>query len=140
MKLSKRTFEQLVRFGLVGLANTAFYYLTYLLFLELIIVLGGELSDWLFAHIAAWCLAIVFSFFMNCRFTFKVKPTWKRFMLFPSTTLLNFFITTFGSYALIYYSIVNARLATLIASVIAIPFTFVLTKLVLSPKEPPKAQ
>lgn len=117
---------QIIKFCFVGVANTGFYYLIYRLLLTFM--------PYMAAHIVAWCCAIVFSFFMNCYVTFKVKPTWKRFIVFPSTTLANFTITTVGGYALIEYTGISAKYGTLIASLAAIPITFTLTRIVLSRK------
>lgn len=116
-------FWQIFRFCLVGVANTGFYYATYRLFLLAM--------PYMAAHVVAWCCAIVFSFFLNCYFTFKVKPTWKRFIVFPSTTLVNFTVTTIGAYILIEYFEVSDKYGPLLASLVAIPVTFTLTRLVL---------
>lgn len=118
---------QLVKFCAVGTANTAFYYATYRLFLQAL--------PYMAAHVVAWCCAIIFSFFLNCYVTFKVAPTWKRFLIFPSTTLANFVVTTVGAYILIEWLSVPATYGTLIASLIAIPLTFILTRLVLAPTD-----
>lgn len=124
MKLNSSLFWQIIRFCLVGVANTGFYYGTYRLFLLFM--------PYMAAHVAAWCCAIVFSFFLNCYVTFKVKPTWKRFIVFPSTTLANFTITTLGAYLLIEVAGVSSKYGTLLASLVAIPITFTLTRFVLS--------
>lgn len=124
---------QIFKFCMVGVANTAFYYSAYRLFLYLFAPLGLQQTvHYMTAHITAWCCAIVFSFFLNCYFTFKVKPTWKRFAVFPSTTLANFLVTTVGAYVLIDYYGVSDKYGTLLASLVAIPITFVLTRVVLT--------
>lgn len=127
-RLVKRypTLWQITKFCLVGIANTGFYYSMYRSFLLV--------TPYMVAHIIAWCFAIVFSFFLNCYFTFRVRPTWKRFLVFPSTTFANFAITTIGTYILIESHIVSDKYGPLVASLIAIPITFSLTHLVLSEK------
>lgn len=126
MKSHSSLFWQIFRFCLVGVANTGFYYATYRLFLLAM--------PYMAAHVVAWCCAIVFSFFLNCYFTFKVKPTWKRFIVFPSTTLVNFTVTTIGAYILIEYFEVSDKYGPLLASLAAIPVTFTLTRIVLGKK------
>lgn len=114
---------QLAKFCVVGVANTMFYYAAYRLFLLAF--------PYMLAHVLAWCCAIVFSFFLNCYVTFKVRPTWKRFLVFPSTTLANFLITTVGAYVLIEFLTVSDKYGPLFASIAAIPITFTLTRFVL---------
>lgn len=112
------------RFVLVGLANTLVYYVAYRL---LLLVL-----PYLPAHVLAYGLGIVFSFFANSLFTFGVRPTWRRFLAFPLTTLANFVVVTVGSVALVEPGWVDERWATLLMTVAAIPVTFLLTRLVLT--------
>lgn len=112
------------RFVLVGLANTLVYYVAYRL---LLLVL-----PYLPAHVLAYGLGIVFSFFANSLFTFGVRPTWRRFLAFPLTTLFNFVVVTAGSVALVEPGWVDERWATLLMTVAAIPVTFLLTRLVLT--------
>lgn len=120
-------FFQVVRFGITGVANTACYYLTYRLFLLFL--------PYLPAHLIAWAVSVVFSFFMNCWFTFKVRPTLKRFLAFPASSLTNLLLTTVGSVILVDGIRVDERYATLIMGIIAIPFTFLVTAFILRPKE-----
>ncbi len=112
------------RFVVVGVANTAVYYACYRLLLLA--------APYLAAHLLAWAVAVVFSFFANCHFTYRVRPTWRRFVLFPLTTAVNFAITTVGAVAFVEWWGVADRYATLLAGVIAIPVTFLVTTRVLT--------
>ncbi|WP_202980399.1 GtrA family protein [Serinicoccus marinus] len=58
--------RSLLRFVLVGVANTAVYYLLYRLLL-----LG---MPYVPAHLLGWSGAVVFSFFANSLFTFGCAP------------------------------------------------------------------
>lgn len=120
----KANVARLIRFGLVGLLNTAVYYIVYRLLLWFL--------PYLAAHIAAFCVGIIISFFANCTFTYHVKPTWRRFIAFPATTLINLFITTFGSAALVRWAGVSPKYATLVATAVAVPFTYIATTFVLA--------
>lgn len=119
----KQVLGQLMRFGLVGVANTAVYYAFYRLFLLVM--------PYLPAHLIAWALSVVFSFFINCWFTFKVRPTLKKFLAFPSSTLVNLLFTTVGSVILVSGIGFDERYATVLMGIIAIPFTFALTRFIL---------
>lgn len=119
----------LLRFALVGVANTLVYYLLYRVFLLALPYVG--------AHLLAWALAVVFSFFANSRFTFGVRPTWRRFLAYPLTTLVNLGFTTVGAVLLVEAVDVDERYATLVMGIAAVPLTFVLTRFVLtSGREP----
>lgn len=117
-------FARLVRFGMVGVANTAVYYLCYRLALLVL--------DYLVAHLLAWVVSVLFSFLMNCWFTYRVRPTWRRLLAFPASTLVNLAFTTLGSVLLVERLGVDERYATLAMGILAIPFTFAVTTLVLT--------
>lgn len=120
----KERLPSLVRFGVVGVLNTAVYYLFYRLFLLAL--------PYLAAHLAAWAISVVFSFFVNSWFTFRTRPTWRKFAAFPLTTLTNVAFTTLGSLLLVEWLRVDERYATVIMGILAIPVTFTLTRLILT--------
>ncbi|ADI04144.1 putative sugar translocase [Streptomyces bingchenggensis BCW-1] len=114
---------QVVRFGLVGVVNTATYYGMYLLFLRWL--------PYLVAHVAAFALSTVGSFLLNCWFTYRTRPTWRKFLLFPLTTAANFVITTGGVYVLVDLLHTGDRAAPLMAAAVAVPITFVLSRTIM---------
>lgn len=118
----RSVFFEVVRFGIVGVANTAVYYGVYRLFLMLI--------SYLPAHLIAWAVSVVFSYLMSCYFTYKVRPSWKTFFAFPSTTLVNLAFTTFGTVLLVEAFGVSKLIAPIICGILAIPFTFTLAKFI----------
>lgn len=122
------TAQRMVRFAIVGVANTASYYLCYLLL--------RELMPYLVAHLIAFVLSMIGSFFLNCYFTFRQRPTWRRFLLFPLSTMTNFVVTTVGLYLLVRFAGMDERIAPLVAASVAIPVTFVVTKLILVGRTP----
>jgi putative flippase GtrA len=113
----------MVRFAFVGVVNTANYYLLYLLF--------STVLPYLAAHTIAFCLAMIGSYFMNCRITFRVQPTLRTFLLFPLSNLTNFVVTSLGLYLLVAHLQMSAQVAPLLAAAAAVPITFVVTHLVL---------
>ncbi|MFF0437182.1 GtrA family protein [Streptomyces sp. NPDC004327] len=118
-----RTTWQVVRFGLVGVVNTGTYFGLYLLF--------GQWVPYIVAHVLAFALSMVGSFFLTSYFTYRTRPTWKKFLLFPLTNAANFVITTAGVYVLVDLMGVDSTYAPLIAAAAAIPITFVLSRTIM---------
>jgi putative flippase GtrA len=121
----KEQLGQIFRFGLVGGVNTGTFYVIYLL-----------LHPWMpyfAAFTLAFLLSMVGSFFMNTYFTYRTRPTWKKFFLFPLTNATNFVIQSVGVYALVDLAGMDSRIAPLVAAVAAIPVTFVLSRMILVP-------
>ena len=113
----------LVRYALVGVANAATYYVVYLLVLHQV--------GYLTAHVLGLGAAMVVSFFLNCRVTFRVRPTWRRFLLYPASQVVNVAATTIGVVALVGVG-VDERLAPIVAAVLAVPVSFLAARLVLA--------
>lgn len=114
---------QIFRFGLVGGVNTGTFYGCYLV-----------LHPWM-PYFAAYTLAFLFSmvgsFFMNAYFTYRTRPTWKKFLFFPLTQVTNYVVQSVGLLALVNWFGMNTKIAPLVASVVAIPFTYVVSKKIL---------
>lgn len=114
---------QVVRFALVGAVNTGTYYGLYLLF---------ELRlPYIAAHVLAFALSMVGSFFLTSWFTYRTRPTWRKFLLFPLTNAANFVITTVGVYVLVDLLSVDSAYAPLLAAAAAIPVTFLLSRTIM---------
>lgn len=117
---------QIITFAVVGVVNTATYYGLYLLLLRYL--------PYLAAHVVAFVLSMVGSFFLNAKFTYRIRPTWRKFLLFPLTNATNFVITTVGVYVIVDVLHVGSEFAPLMASAAAIPVTFVVSRWVMLPK------
>jgi putative flippase GtrA len=117
------TLAALVRYALVGVVNAATYYAVYLVVL-------GEVG-YLTAHVIGLGVAMVVSFFLNCRFTFRLRPTWRRFVLYPASQAVNIAATTIGVVALVTLG-VDERIAPLAAAVLAVPASFLAARFVLA--------
>jgi len=115
---------QVVRFGLVGVVNTATFYLLYLAL--------HPFLPYFAAFTVAFLLSMIGSFFMNTYFTYRTKPTWRKFLLFPLPNITNYLVQSGGVVALVQWLKVDDRIAPLLAAAVAIPITFVLSKLVLT--------
>ncbi|MFD9339264.1 GtrA family protein [Streptomyces sp. NPDC060028] len=121
----KQKLGQVIRFALVGGVNTGTFFGIYLL-----------LHPWMpyfLAYTLAFVLSMIGSFFMNTYFTYRTRPTWKKFLLFPLTNVTNYVIQSVGLYALVAWAGLDSRIAPLVAAVVAIPFTFLLSRRILIP-------
>ncbi|MET8951806.1 GtrA family protein [Streptomyces sp. NPDC004393] len=119
--------RQILTFAVVGVVNTATYYGLYLLFLLRL--------PYLAAHILAFALSMVGSFFLNARFTYRTRPTWRKFLLFPLTNATNFLVTTVGVYVIVDVLHAGNAFAPLLASAAAIPVTFVVSRTIMLPRD-----
>ncbi|PEA55079.1 polysaccharide biosynthesis protein [Bacillus pseudomycoides] len=122
-------YKQIARFVFVGCINTLNYWLLYLLFTH---VFHFHI---LTSHSIAFIMSMIGSFFMNTYFTYRTKVTLKKFFQFPLTYIINFIITTISIYVLVDILNLNKDIAPLISSVIAIPFTFAISKKILFTKK-----
>ncbi|MFI6351264.1 GtrA family protein [Streptomyces sp. NPDC050743] len=119
--------RQILTFAAVGVINTATYYCLYLLFLNWL--------PYLFAHVIAFVISMIGSFFLNARFTYRTPPTWRKFLLFPLTNVTNFLVATSGVYVIVDVLHAGSRFAPLLASAAAIPVTFVVSRWVMLPRQ-----
>ncbi|WP_280719400.1 GtrA family protein [Kitasatospora sp. MAP5-34] len=112
---------------MVGVVNTATFYAGYLM-------LHPHLP-YFAAFTLAFLVSMVGSFFMNTYFTYRTRPTWRKFLLFPLPNITNYLVQSGGVLALVEWLKVNEKIAPLLAAVVAIPITFVLSKLVLTSRD-----
>ncbi|MGF7012926.1 GtrA family protein [Ornithinibacillus bavariensis] len=121
-------YKTFIRFVIVGFINTFNYYIIYLFFLVIIN------SPYIISHSLGYLISMVGSFYLNCYFTYKTKPTLKKFLQFPLTYIVNYSVTTFSLF--IFVDLLNwgEFFAPLLASIIPIPFTFILSKWILTNK------
>lgn len=118
--------RQILVFSVIGVVNTGTYYGPYLVLLTRF--------PYLVAHVLATLLSMTGSFFLNARFTYRTRPTLRKFLLFPLTNAANFLVTTAGVYVLVDLSHLDSRYAPLLASLAAIPVTFVVSRRIMVPK------
>ena len=116
------------KFTVVGFINTGVYYGFYLLM--------RMVMPYLAAHILATAIAMVGSFFLNTYWTFRTKPTWKKVAIFPLTYLTIYVVQTVGLAALVEWASMDEVIAPLVAAVVAIPITFLLSRKILLERDP----
>lgn len=113
-----------LRFGTIGAVNTLHYYIWYMILLHFKI-------PYIVSHTIAFTFSMIGSYFLNCYFTFKTKPTLVKFIKFPLTTLANYIISTISLVLLVNIIHINPKFAALLASVLPIPVTFTVTRYLL---------
>lgn len=113
----------MTRFGIVGLLNTGVHFVVYLAVQTVL--------PYMVAHLLAFAIAMTGSYFLNCRFTFRVKPSLRGFVLFPLSNLTNLSVTTAGLYILVEFFGVPQWIAPLPTAAFAIPITFLVAQFIL---------
>ncbi|MFD7292405.1 glycosyltransferase [Streptomyces sp. NPDC059897] len=117
---ARGTFRQFVVFGLIGIVNTAVYMAVYV-----------SLNRWipyLIAHVIGFSVSVVGSFLLNSRITCRTRPTWRAFIRFPLSSLVNMVF----SGALLFLGVhslgMGKDITALIAGVLATPLSFVIAR------------
>lgn len=114
-----------IRFILVGIFNTIHYYLWFLLFTEILTI------HYLIAHWTGFFISMVGSFYLNTYFTYRTKPSWKKFFQFPLTYVVNITVSTCALFILKEWFHFDNRIAPLLATGAAIPATFIISRKIL---------
>ncbi|MGP4070824.1 GtrA family protein [Halobacillus sp. B29] len=117
--------NELTRFILVGGMNTLNYYIVFLFLHNLLNF------HYMAAHIAGFLISFVISFFLNTYFTYKVKPTLKKFLQFPLTQVVNVGVSSILVFVLVDLLSLNSNIAPLIAVFFTVPVTFIVTSKIL---------
>lgn len=115
--------KEFVRFLMVGFLNTL---VTYLLYVGLLLFFSYNL-----AYSCAYVGGIVFSYYLNVLFVFKEKVSWKSFLRFPFIYILQYGCSIGMINVLVIYVGITQTMAPLIAIVVTVPITFLLSKLVI---------
>ncbi|MGT0298778.1 flippase GtxA [Staphylococcus aureus] len=124
MKLTQ-THAEILKFIIVGGINTLNYYVVYLLLLKLLHI------EYMISHITGFLVAFVISYYLNCYFVYRVKPTWRKFISFPITQIVNVSLQTVLLYVFVSWLNLPAEIAPFAGLVITIPITFVLLSCIL---------
>ncbi|WP_141061541.1 flippase GtxA [Staphylococcus aureus] len=124
MKLTQ-THAEILKFIIVGGINTLNYYVVYLLLLKLLHI------EYMISHITGFIVAFVISYYLNCYFVYRVKPTWRKFISFPITQIVNVSLQTVLLYVFVSWLNLTAEIAPFAGLIITIPITFILSKWIL---------
>ncbi len=124
MKLTQ-THAEILKFIIVGGINTLNYYVVYLLLLKLLHI------EYMISHITGFLVAFVISYYLNCYSVYRVKPTWRKFISFPITQIVNVSLQTVLLYVFVSWLNLPAEIAPFAGLIITIPITFILSKWIL---------
>ncbi|EVJ96537.1 hypothetical protein P331_00728 [Staphylococcus aureus M0758] len=124
MKLTQ-THAEILKFIIVGGINTLNYYVVYLLLLKLLHI------EYMISHITGFLVAFVISYYLNCYFVYRVKLTWRKFISFPITQIVNVSLQTVLLYVFVSWLNLPAEIAPFAGLIITIPITFILSKWIL---------
>lgn len=120
----KKEIRQFIKFGFVGLSNTAISYISYYLLIKVNIY-------YLIAHIISFIISVLNSFILNNRFVFKNNNK-SKLLVRILKTYISYGITFLLSTALLTIQVellnVSKLLAPFINLVITIPLNFILNK------------
>ena len=116
---------EFLKYAIVGCINTADYYLSYLIFMD-IFKFSYKIS-----FVMGYVVSIVGSYFLNTYFTYKQKPSVKKFLIFPLTYIPNFIIQYVGMSLLVDRINMSRKVAPVITALVATPITFFVTKYVI---------
>lgn len=124
MKLTKTHFE-IIKFIIVGGINTLDYYLVYL------ILLKGIGINYMISHITGFIVSFIISYYLNCYFVYKVKPTWRKFIQFPLTQVVNMGMQILLLYIFVQWLHISSVIAPFAGLILTIPVTFIMSKYIL---------
>lgn len=116
---------EFVKYAIAGCINTADYYLSYLVFMD-IFKFAYRIS-----FVLGYVVSILGSYFLNTYFTYKQKPSVKKFLIFPLTYIPNFIIQYLGIILLVDRLNMSSKVAPVITAIVATPITFFVMKYVI---------
>lgn len=116
-------FWPFVKFSLVGVVNTL---VSYMVYLSLHLVM-----PYMVAFVIGWVIGVIVSFLLNCQFTYRVRPTWRGFFLFPLSSVPNIVLSSAGVLLMVEMFGWDRRIAPLIATVLAVPVSFLIARTIL---------
>lgn len=121
--------KEFLRYTVVGCINTLIYYISYLVFMNIFNF------SYRISFVAGYVISIIFSYFLNTYFTYKEKPSLKKFLIFPLTYIPNFIIQYIGMILLVDHFNMNRKLAPIITAIVSTPITFFVMRYVIKKKK-----
>ncbi len=123
MRFKRETFNELIRFGIVGVAATLLHYGIYFVLYNFINVKV--------AYTIGYFISFIFNYFLSARFTFKKKASVKNGVGFGAAHLFNYLLQMVLLNVFLWLG-VSKPIAPLPVYCIAIPTNFIMVRLVFS--------
>lgn len=123
MQLKNReTAVQFIKFGIVGISNTAIGLGTYYFFLYI-----G--CHYMVANVLSWLISVFNAYFWNNRYVFKNEVAWIRSLVKTYLSYgLSFLSGCVCLYALVEWMGISDKIAPLLTLLLTIPMNFLLNK------------
>ncbi len=110
-------------FVIIGIINTIIYNEYYLL--------GLLVMPYLISSISAYIISMTCSYLLNSTFNYNIKPTLKKYLLFPLSGIPTFLCQTLGLTLFVEVFRINESISGFLCSIVAIPFSFIIMKYIL---------
>lgn len=123
MMITKERFWEIFRFGVVGTTAMLIHYGIYYVLLPYM--------NMNIAYSIGYILSFFCNYLMSSYFTFKVKPSLKKFIRFSCSHGINYFIYL-GLFNFFYWIGVPKKIAPLPVYLIAVPISFILVRFALN--------
>lgn len=134
-KLKQLLQREEIRYIFVGMFNVFhklfWFYILSELFIKTLSLFASEPTLLVYSNILAEAICVVFGFFLACYFTFRVKPTWRRFCEFPIVHFSNLILSSAIIYCLTSWFNLDKMLAQICTWPVTIPIAFLLTRFIL---------
>ena len=115
--------SEFLRFLIAGSLNTIISYIVYLLLLYYL--------PYLLAYSMAYAIGLLFSFYLNAKFVFKVPVKFKKILFYPSIYLVQYLLGLLILYIAVNFFQISEKLSLLISIFITIPITFILNRIIM---------
>ena len=120
--MNKNAAIQFIKFGIVGVSNTAIGLGAYYLFLWL-----G--CHYMIANVLSWVISVFNAFYWNSRYVFKSTNSWIKALLRTYISYgVSFVIGAIGLYCLVEFAGISDVIAPVLVLLITIPLNFLMNK------------
>ncbi|HIG39241.1 MAG: GtrA family protein [bacterium] len=119
-----------LKFLLGGGINTA---VTYGVYLSLLVLLPYQ-----WAYLIAYALGVVFAYWFNAMFVFKVQLTWRGLFSYPLVYVVQYAVSALLLGTLVEFVQISKIYSPLLVAIIVLPLTYAISRSVLNWSNNPK--